>query len=105
RCGTSRRARVDPAARSAIESDGFLERVRQPLEPPAAHRDDLERGLEAVELWVGCEPRLGGLTDPALLLGADHRERVAEAVARLRLDLAEDEAAAAANDQVELVAA
>jgi uncharacterized heparinase superfamily protein len=53
---------------------------------------------------VGREPGLGGAADPPDLLRADHRDRLAEARAGLRLDLAEDEAAAASRDQVELVA-
>ena len=81
------------------------ERVREPLEPSAAHGDDLERRLEAVELGVRREPCLGRDAQAPLLLRPDHLEGVAEAIARLGLHLAEDHAAAAARDEVELVAA
>src|SRR5205823_12150855 len=61
--------------------------------------------LEAVELRVLRQPRLGRVPQPALLLGPDHLERVAEAPAQLLLHLAEDEPSPAPGDDVELVAA
>src|SRR5205823_8624906 len=91
----------EAAARASTKSgtSAALERVREPLQTPTPERDDLERRLEAVQFRVCREPALRGLADAALPLRADHRERVAEAVARLRLDLAEDDLAAAADDQ------
>src|SRR5579884_2851963 len=50
------------------------------------------------------EPGGGGATNTALLLGGHHLERVAEPLAALRLHLAEHDHAAAADDEVELVA-
>ena len=77
--------------------------IADALEPPAAERGDLERDVEPVELRVPRKPGLGCPAQAALLLGADHFERVAEVVAALRLDLAEDELRSAADDHVELV--
>jgi len=51
------------------------------------------------------EPRSCRLPDAAHLLRVDHLERIAVTDARFSLDLAEDECATAADDQVELVAA
>ena len=51
------------------------------------------------------KPRFGRTAQAALLLGADHLERVAAPGAALRLDLAEHQPPAAARDQVDLVAA
>ena len=50
------------------------------------------------------EPRLRGAPNAALLLRPDHLERIAEALAGLRLHLAEDQPLSAANDEVELIA-
>src|SRR5205823_6435387 len=57
------------------------------------------------ELRVRGEPRLGGTAKAALLLGADHLERVAVPGAALCLHLAEDQLPTAAQDQVDFVAA
>jgi hypothetical protein len=54
---------------------------------------------------VARQPRLRGSAEAPLLLRADHLDRVDEDRVRLGLDLDEDELAAAAHDQVELVAA
>ena len=51
------------------------------------------------------EPALCGAPEATALLGGDHLERMPEGVRLLPLDLAEDEPAAAADDQVELVPA
>ena len=51
------------------------------------------------------EPRLRRSAKATLLLRADHLDRVDERRVRLGLDLDEDELPAAADDQVELVAA
>ena len=51
------------------------------------------------------EPGLRGTTNAALLLGANHLERIAEAAVLLRLHLAEDELTATADHEVELVTA
>ena len=53
---------------------------------------------------MGGQPGLGRAPQPPPLLRGDHLERMAERVAAFALDLAEDEPAAAADDQVELVA-
>jgi hypothetical protein len=54
---------------------------------------------------MGGKPGLGGAPQPPPLLRRDHLERMAERVAALALDLAEDEPAPAPDDQVELVPA
>lgn len=51
------------------------------------------------------EPGLCGTANTSLLLGANHLERIAEAVVLLRLYLAEDELTASADHEVELVTA
>jgi hypothetical protein len=55
-------------------------------------------------LGVCAKPRLGGTEEAPPLLGADHLERVAVRLTRLRLDLGEDEPTAPPQDDVELVA-
>ena len=75
------------------------------LELAGPHRDDLEPAVERPTRRVPGEPRLRGEPQPPQLLLVDHLERVAEPVAGLALDLAEDEPPAAPDDQVELVAA
>src|SRR5687767_6117208 len=77
---------------------------RHALQLTRTHGDDLEAVVEARRLRVAREPALGGDVHPAQLLLADHLERVAVAVPGLPLHFAEDDLAAAADDQVELVA-
>ena len=55
-------------------------------------------------LGVGVKPGLGGAANAPLLLGANHLERIAVAVAALLLHLAEDQPPTAPDDEVELVA-
>lgn len=73
----------------------------------AARRDccDLEAEIELPCLGMTREPALAGAPKPPHLLRANHLERMAVAVARLALDLAEDDRAAPPQDQVELVPA
>src|SRR5207247_1452726 len=85
-------------------STGGLEGLRDPLETVAENRHDVERHLEAGEGGTRRKPDLRGSADPAALLLIDHLDRVPEPRAALRLHLAEDEPAAAAQDEVELVA-
>src|SRR5207247_6104937 len=56
-------------------------------------------------LGRGRQPRVTGLPEPAQLLPRDHLQRIAEPGTVLRLHLAEDEPPAAAQHQIELVAA
>ena len=70
----------------------------------AADCGDLEARLEPGRLGMRGEPCLGRAADPPPLLAADPLERVAVAAAPLLLHFAEDERAAAAQDEVELVA-
>ena len=51
------------------------------------------------------QPDLGGSRYPPHLLARDHLERVATLRPALRLHLAEDDCSAAADDEIELVAA
>ena len=71
---------------------------------PPALSDDVEADLALPELRVRCQPGLGGTSDPPLLLGGDHLERVAQLRPALRLHLAEDDRLAAAKYEIELVA-
>src|SRR5581483_1888611 len=84
---------------------GRRERIAEPFELTVADCDDLERTLEALELRMLRQPGLSGTAEAPLLLRADHLERVAEALADLLLDLAEDQVPAPAGDDVELVPA
>ena len=52
-----------------------------------------------------CEPGLGGALDAPHLLGGDHLEGVAVLRPTFGLDLAEDDRAATAQDEIELEAA
>ena len=61
--------------------------------------------LDRAQLRVRREPEPGGAADAADLDGVDHLERIAEAVAALRLHLDERHEATAARDEVELSAA
>src|SRR5439155_16342691 len=61
--------------------------------------------VAAAELGMRREPRCRRLPDAPHLLRVHHLERIAVAVARFALHLAEDERAAPAHDQIELVAA
>lgn len=54
---------------------------------------------------MGGEPCLGGLPQPAPLLGPDHLGRVAERRPRLGLDLHEHDPPPPARDEIQLVAA
>src|SRR4051812_1148930 len=81
-----------------------LERLPETLEPAAAERDHVEPRLQFHQRRICGEPGLCSPEQAALLLGGDHLERVAVALARLGLYLAEDELTAAAQNQVELVA-
>ena len=72
---------------------------------PGRNCDDLEAAVEREVVGVARKPGLGGAPQSAQLFLVHHLERVAEARARLPFHLAEDEPAAAADDQVELVAA
>src|SRR4249920_1167097 len=69
-----------------------------------AYSDHVEADCETRELGARAEPRLRGAAQPALLLGRQHLERVAEPRASLLLDLDEPQHAAAPDDQVELAA-
>src|SRR5207237_6468466 len=83
---------------------GRSERVGQALDAAVPHGDYVERRRERRELGMRREPGLRGAADAALLLRADHLDRIAEALAELLLHLDEGEPAAAADDEVELVA-
>ena len=73
--------------------------------PAGETATDVEAHVELLEARIAREPgRRRAAQAPLLLLG-DHLLRVAEARAALLLHLAEDEVAAAADDEVELVAA
>ena len=78
-----------------------LEGVLDPLQRPPAHghhveaNDLLGRGLPS-------QPGLGGAAQAPLLALVDHLERIAVAPLRLLLDLAEDDRAAAAAEQIDL---
>src|SRR6058998_3700221 len=74
------------------------------LDAAAAHGDDLHRVLEITRGGVCGEPGLGRALDAAELLVVDHLERVAVTLTGLVLHLDEDNATAAAHDQVDLVA-
>ncbi len=76
-----------------------------PLEPPSFDGDDLEAAIERPALGMAGEPDLGRAPEATTFLRRHHLERVTVGSARLSLHLAEDEPAAAAKDQVELVAA
>jgi hypothetical protein len=78
---------------------------RNPLEPPSLDGDDLEAAIERPTLGMSRKPCLGRSTQAPAFLRRHHLERMAVVVVRLALDLAEDDAAAAPDDQVELVAA
>src|SRR5438128_992034 len=54
---------------------------------------------------MGRQEAVGGAAEAALLLRGDHLQRVAEAIAGLLLHLDEAQLLAAADDEVELVAA
>ena len=71
-----------------------------PLEPPGRTATTSNRHSSARDAGFrrATSPRQ---PQPPLLLLVDHLERVAEAVAGLPLDLAEDEPPAAPDDQVE----
>src|SRR5438132_9224058 len=86
-------------------STAALERLPDALEAAVGERDDLEAHLEPLQLRMCGEPGLGGTAQAALLLGSHHLERIAVATAALRLHLHEREPPAAADDEVELVAA
>ena len=75
------------------------------LELAGPHRDDLEPAFERQKRRVPGQPRLRGEPQPPQFLLVDHLERVAEPIAGLPLDLAEDEPTAAPDDQIELVPA
>src|SRR5687768_11462949 len=74
------------------------------LEPAPALHDHVEPHCELRVLRVSCKPRLRGTSDAAGLDLTDHLQRVAEALAAFRLDLAEDERPAAPGNHVELSA-
>src|SRR6478672_11195843 len=66
-----------------------LEGLRNALEPAVAHGDHVEADCETRKLGARAEPCLRGAAQPALLLGRQHLERVAEPRASLLLDLDE----------------
>jgi hypothetical protein len=78
---------------------------RHPFERTVADRDDLEPDAEIGEFWMSSQPGLRRVLDSATLLVVDHLERITVVGSSLLLDLTEDKSPAAADDQVELVAA
>src|SRR5687768_14354122 len=66
---------------------------------------DVEAQLAASVLRMLRKPGLGGPAQPALFLRPDHLQRIAPALAALRLHFAEHDCPAAAQDEVELVTA
>src|SRR2546421_5433836 len=87
------------------DSTRRLERLRDPLHAAFAHGDHVEPNGEPRELRLAAEPGCRRLSQPTLLLGRDHLERVAESRALLLLDFDEAQIASPSHDQVELVAA
>jgi len=81
------------------------ERVPKVLDAARALDDHVEACIELSAVGPRREPRIRCTPQAAHLLRRHHLERVAEAGAALGLDLAEDERAASARDDVELVAA
>src|SRR3954452_18267597 len=86
------------------DSTPASERLRHALHSPVADRDHVEADGEPRELGPRGEPGLRRAAQSPLLVGGDHLERIAEAGARLLLDLHESQRPPAPNDQVELVA-
>src|SRR3989304_6191234 len=76
---------------------------RRPLDPPPPHGGNLEGDLEPGELRVTRQERLRRAAHAAALLRADRLQGIAEAVARARLHLAEDDPPAPPQNEVELV--
>ena len=96
----------------AIEAEDYrrvearLTRDADGLAPAARSlRGHVEARFEIRRLRVCNKPGLGRLPQSAHLLGRDHLQRIALLRAALRLDLAEDDCAPAAQHEVELVAA
>src|SRR5262245_59202510 len=80
-----------------------LERVCNPLHTAGAHGDHVESICEPGQLGMCCQVRARRPLEPALLLGAHHLQRIAEALPALALDLHEHDPPAAPGYEVELV--
>jgi hypothetical protein len=79
-----------------------LEGALDPLQPSRVQADDVERGFQTSMLRVLGEPERRRAAQPPLLLSIDELDRVAEIDPRSHLDLAEDHARSATDDQVDL---
>ena len=78
---------------------------RQHTRPSASNDYYVESQIAGGLRGIREQPSLCGASKPMLFLRADHFEGIAEAIAALRLDLAEDDGAAATDHEVELVPA
>src|ERR1700719_2818451 len=77
-----------------------LKRLRHPLHAAVAHRDHVEADREPREFGSATEPGGRRPSQPPLLLGRHHLERVAEPRVLLLLDLHKAQGAPAPHDQV-----
>jgi hypothetical protein len=78
---------------------------RDALDPTPSHAHRLHGDLRARVLGMRGEPRAGAGEDTAPLLGPDHLQRIAEAVAAFLLHLSDDDTATAPNHEIELATA
>src|SRR5881398_1814705 len=99
------RARPESEPRPRAGSTRGSERLPEPLEAASPDGDDFEARLEVRETGIRGQPRLRGTAEAALLLRADHLERIAVAPGGLGLHLDERQPAPAPDDEVELIAA
>jgi hypothetical protein len=76
-----------------------------PLDPPSLDARRLELDVETAELGMRGQPTRSGGPDATDLLLVDHLERVAELGTTLLFDLDDEDAPAAPEHEVELVAA
>jgi hypothetical protein len=92
------------AVSDVVSACSSSECVRNALYLPRPLGGDVEAELAAAQLGMRCRPGLRRPRDTPHLLGGDHLERVAPLSPALRLHLAEDDGATAADDEIELVA-
>ena len=106
---STRSTRASPCRQRTVAQErlgsALFQRRRNPHQAALLHRDDLEADPDVIGLRIPREPHLGGAAHTAALLRVDSPHRPAEARASPLLHLDEREPGAAADDQVELVAA